>query len=80
MPIEAARVSILYADGSSRDQIVEAATGSLARPMSDKALQEKFAALARYGCPDLDAKPLAAKLWDLANAADVGDVMALARP
>jgi len=79
-PIEAARVSILYADGSSHDQSIEAATGSLARPMTDEALRQKFAALARYGCPDLDAEPLAAKLWDLANVADADAVMALARP
>ena len=80
LPIEAARVSILYVDGSRHDEIVEAATGSLARPMSDKALWEKFAALARYGSPGLDIEPLAAKLWDLANAADCGAVLALARP
>ena len=77
-PIEAARVSIRFSDGSAQDQIVEAATGSLARPMTDEALQQKFAALARYGCPDFDAAPLAAKLWDLAGAADVGAVAALA--
>ena len=80
MPIETARLSILYTDGSSQEQSVEAATGSLARPMTDEALRQKFAALAHYGCPELDAEPLAAKFWDLANVNDVAAVMALARP
>lgn len=48
--------------------------------MIDAALKEKFVALARYGCPSLDAAPLAGKLWALADLAAAGAIMALARP
>jgi hypothetical protein len=56
------------------------ATGSLARPMSDAALWEKFTALARYGCPTLAARSLADRIWTLADQKNVGDLMTLARP
>lgn len=79
-PVEAAHVSIRYADGSSVEVTEEVATGSLARPMSDSALREKFAALAHYGCPSLAMAPLADTLWSLADLTDAGALMALARP
>ena len=79
-PVEAAHVSIRHVDGTSLDVSEMAATGSLARPMTDAALREKFAALARYGCPALDAAALAEKLWALSELGDAGAVMALARP
>ncbi len=81
VPIEAARVLIRCADGSSFDIAETAALGSPARPMTDTALKEKFAALARYGCPALDADALAERLWVLPRVADdAGAIMALARP
>ncbi len=80
MPVEAAQVSIRYADGSSVVVSEEVATGSLARPMSDTALREKFVALALYGCPTLSADALADALWTLADYKNVGDLMVLARP
>jgi 2-methylcitrate dehydratase PrpD len=78
--VEAAHVSIRYVNGTSLDVTEKAATGSLARPMSDAALREKFATLARYGCPALDVGPLAEKLWALPELGDAGAVMALTRP
>jgi 2-methylcitrate dehydratase PrpD len=79
-PVEAAHVSIRYTDGSSVVMSEKVATGSLARPMSDPALREKFAALARYGCPTLAVDSLADALWTLADQKSVGDLMTLARP
>ncbi|PTE08559.1 MmgE/PrpD family protein [Mesorhizobium helmanticense] len=79
-PVEAAHVSIRYADGSSVEVTEEVATGSLARPMSDSALREKFVALAHYGCPTIAVAPLADTLWSLADLADAGALMVLARP
>ncbi|WP_256750173.1 MmgE/PrpD family protein [Mesorhizobium sp. Mes31] len=79
-PVEAAHVSIRYADGSSVVVSEKVATGSLARPMSDSALREKFAALARYGCPTLAVAPLADALWTLVDQKNAGDLMKLARP
>ncbi|TIU66282.1 MAG: hypothetical protein E5W15_23385 [Mesorhizobium sp.] len=57
-----------------------AATGSPARPMTDAALRDKFAALAEYGSPAIDAGALADSLWALRDVSDVGSIMALARP
>lgn len=79
-PVDAAHVSIRYADGSSLVVSEKVATGSLARPMSDQALREKFAALAQYGCPALAVEPLADRLWALADEKNAGDLMTLARP
>lgn len=78
--VESAHVSIRYTDGSSVAVSEGVATGSLSRPMSDAALQEKFAALARYGCPKLAARSLADRLWTLVDQKNVGDLMMLARP
>ncbi len=80
MPVEAAHLSVRFIDGSSLEVTENAASGSLARPMTDEALKEKFASLSRYGCPSLDAGPLADRLWALADLSDTGAVMALARP
>jgi 2-methylcitrate dehydratase PrpD len=78
--IDAAEIAIRYDHGAVVRIRETAATGSLARPISDAALQSKFAALAAYGCPGLDAAPLAARLWKFPTLADAGAVMALARP
>jgi 2-methylcitrate dehydratase PrpD len=78
--VEAAHVSIIYAGGVTIESFEKAASGSLTRPMTDAALKEKFAALANYGCPALDAGPLAERLSALPGLADAGAVMALARP
>lgn len=80
IPVEAAHVSIRYADGSSAEMTEQVATGSLARPMSDSSLREKFAALARYGCPTLSVAPLADAIWNIADHENAGALMVLARP
>ncbi|MDX8534024.1 MmgE/PrpD family protein [Mesorhizobium sp. VK25A] len=80
IPVEAAYVSVHCSDGSRFEMSEQAATGSPARPMTDAALSEKFAALAHYGCPAINAGALAERLWALRDASDVGSIMALARP
>lgn len=79
-PVETAYVTIRYDDGSSLAVSEKVATGSLARPMSDHALREKFAALGQYGCPALAMDPLADRLWVLSDQKNAGDLMTLARP
>lgn len=78
--IEAAELLIAFADGTTMTVKEDTATGSLGRPMSDAALRLKFGALARHGCPALDAAPLARLLWRLRELPDVGAVMDTARP
>jgi len=80
IPVEAAYISVRCSDGSHLEMSERAATGSPARPMTDAALKEKFSALARYGCPTVNAGALADRLWALRDLGDAGSVMALARP
>ncbi|CDX51195.1 conserved hypothetical protein [Mesorhizobium plurifarium] len=80
IPVGAAYISVRCRDGSRFEMSELAATGSPARPMTDAALREKFSALARYGCPAIDAGALADRLWALREASDVAAIMALARP
>ncbi|AZO03023.1 MULTISPECIES: MmgE/PrpD family protein [unclassified Mesorhizobium] len=80
IPVEAAYVSVRCSDGAHFEVRELAATGSPARPMTDAALRDKFAALAEYGSPAIDAGALADSLWALRDVSDVGSIMALARP
>lgn len=80
IPVEAAHISVRYSDGSHFEMSEQAATGSPARPMTDAALRDKFSALARHGCPAVDAGTLTERLWTLRDVSDVGAIMALARP
>jgi 2-methylcitrate dehydratase PrpD len=79
IPVEAAELDIVLAGGGTIRLRENAATG-LERPMSEAALRAKFDALAAYGCPALDPAPLAAMLRRLPELADVGTLMAGARP
>lgn len=80
LSIDAARLAVHLDDGRSYEFVVDVATGSLKRPLSDADIVLKFEALAAYGSPGLDARPLAEQLWRLAEAPDAGAVMAFARP
>lgn len=80
IPVEAVRMQIDLTDGSTIDEHIDIATGSIDRPMTDAALKEKFVTLVRYGCPELDAGPLMDKLWRLSDLPDAAAVAALTRP
>jgi 2-methylcitrate dehydratase PrpD len=80
IPVEAAELEILLADGELIQLRENTATGSLQKPMSEAALRSKFNALAAYGSPALDPAPLADMLWRLPELADVTTMMANARP
>ncbi|RUY03986.1 MmgE/PrpD family protein, partial [Mesorhizobium sp. M2A.F.Ca.ET.040.01.1.1] len=80
IPVEAAYVSVRCSDGAHFEVRELAATGSPARPMTDAALRDKFATLAEYGSPAIDAGALADSLCALRDVSDVGSIMPLARP
>jgi len=80
MSIDGARLAIGLADGRSIEIVVDEATGSLNKPLTDADVVRKFEALAAYGCPGLDVRPLLERLWQLESAVDAGAVMASARP
>jgi 2-methylcitrate dehydratase PrpD len=80
MPVESARINIETNDGVVHTLTIEAATGSLRKPMSEDDLQRKFDALAAYGCPDLETTALVERLWGLEAISAAGCIMATAAP
>jgi 2-methylcitrate dehydratase PrpD len=80
MPVGAARVAVCLHDGQAFEAAVEHARGSLESPLTDDELEQKLFTLAAYGCPALDAAPLADAIWSIENADDVRDLMRSAVP
>jgi len=78
--VDGAEVAVTLASGKTLFHRVENARGSLARPLSDAELEDKFRALAATGCPALDPDPLIAALWSLGEAPDAAAVVRLAAP
>jgi 2-methylcitrate dehydratase PrpD len=80
MPKEAAGVTIHVSDGSTFDNYVPHATGSIDRPMSDEALGRKFRSLAEWGWPECDTSKFIALAWSLDTLADAGAFARAAAP
>lgn len=78
--LDAATVQITLHDGSTRTQRIDAARGSLARPLGDADLEHKLHALAAWGGGGVDTAPLARALWALHRFDDAGSLMNLACP
>jgi hypothetical protein len=76
---ESADVTAVLRDGRSVHVFVEHAIGSLQRPMSDADLQAKFTHLVAPVLGDANVKPLIDACRTLADAPDVGALVALAR-
>jgi 2-methylcitrate dehydratase PrpD len=80
VPIEGARLGIDLVDGGAIDVVVDAATGSAKKPLTDADIVRKFEDLAAYGCPGFDPGPLLERLWQLDSAADAGAVVRMSAP
>jgi 2-methylcitrate dehydratase PrpD len=75
MTVDAARLRVDFNDGSLLHVHVDAARGSLARPLSDRELEIKLRDLCAYGESHVDAEPLIRAVWALAQCADAGSIM-----
>jgi len=73
-------VGLRTTSGETRSAHVAHARGSLARPLSDRELEEKFRDLAAYGAPSVDAGRLIEAVWAIDQTNSAGDVMKLALP
>ena len=73
-------MSIIFADGQALTKDVAAARSSLANPLTDADLEDKLCTLCAYGGSQVNAAALLTALWGLENSADVGSMLALARP
>lgn len=69
---DAARVRITLTNGAVVEELVEHATGSLARPMSDLEIDAKFLGQARLAVSPSDAEDLLAKSHAIATMKNVG--------
>ena len=80
MPKEAARVTVRVSGGSTFDEYVPHATGSLERPMSDEALERKFRSLAEWGWLECDTRAFIDLAWSLDKLDDSGAFARAAAP
>lgn len=78
--VEAALVRISTTDGKECAITVPAARGSLARPMSDRDIEDKLRALAADWCAGHDVQPLINAVWALDRTDDAGALLGLTVP
>ena len=78
--VAAASVQMLTRDGTSRVFSVPAARGSLARPLTDREIEDKLRTLAASWRAAHDVQPLIDAVWALDRADDASLPMRLAVP
>jgi len=71
---DAAVVTVTMADGTRHECAIEHGIGSKLNPMSDAALERKFADLAEPVVGAARSRDLIAKTWGVAGLADAGDL------
>lgn len=71
---DAARIVIRLKDGRTIEKTIEHAIGSLARPMSDEALEAKFRGLAAAVLSPTGTDALIALCWSIERLGDVGEI------
>jgi 2-methylcitrate dehydratase PrpD len=76
MPQGAARVAVRLASGAVHEMTVDAARGSIQKPMSDGEIEAKVRDLVRLAGTDLDADHIIGSVWGLDQAASVTALMA----
>ena len=78
--VDAAQVALTYDDGETLTVRIDAARGSLQRPLTDTELETKLHMLCEYGQSGVNAKALTASVWSLAQCRDVATTLLLASP
>ncbi|TSD84700.1 MmgE/PrpD family protein [Mycobacterium sp. KBS0706] len=79
MPADAVAVTVTLKDGRVLQKRVDHAIGSVARPMTDRDLDAKFADLVQPVHGDAGAAELLRACWDLESVADAGDIARMAQ-
>jgi 2-methylcitrate dehydratase PrpD len=75
LPDGAARVIIQLTSGETFEELVMAAKGSLADPLSDRDIEAKLRDCARLGGTDWDIDRIIDDVWRLEQLADISGVM-----
>ena len=76
--VESATVTLHMRGASKRSRHIEAARGSLGRPLRDEDLVQKLVTLAACGGSGCAPQPLIEALWAIGIASDAGAIMPLA--
>jgi len=79
-PVEAAVLTIRTTGGQVLTRRVDAARGSLERPLTDSEIERKLKDLATIGGRQADVPRLIEAVWSLDRSDDAGRLMALAAP
>lgn len=79
MAEDAAQVTIALRNGQEHTQRIEHATGAPENPMTDDQLNEKFTALVGDVFPSDQVEGMLSALWNLDQASDVAETIALTR-
>ena len=74
VPTQQSDLTVRLKDGRVLSRHIENAIGSLEKPMSDAALEAKFADLAAGVLPQSQTQTLMRLCWTIERAADVGAV------
>jgi 2-methylcitrate dehydratase PrpD len=77
VPVETAFVTVHTTDGCRFETHVTQSRGTMARPMSDAELENKFRNLAEYGASTLDAERLIAAIWAIDDEHDVAGTIGM---
>lgn len=77
--IDSAKVVLRFRDQTFDQEHVQAARGSLQRPLTDDELEAKLRDLCRYGRSGCDAGRLVDAVWNMEDAADMGRLAGLAQ-
>jgi 2-methylcitrate dehydratase PrpD len=76
--VDAARVMVRMAGKPALDVLVESASGSLKKPLTDRALEDKIRTLCAYGKSGCEPAPLIDALWAVEASDDVSTILRLA--
>lgn len=77
IPADAAVVSLRTTSGDLLSAHIAHARGSIARPLSDRELEDKLRDLAAHGAPGIDAGRLVETAWTIDNLKSLSDLMLL---
>jgi uncharacterized membrane protein len=77
IPADAAVVSLRTTSGDMLSAHIAHARGSIARPLSDRELEDKFRDLAAHGAPGVNAARLIDAVWGLEKTNNAAEVMKL---
>jgi len=78
MSVDAVMVRIEFGHGLVLEREIEAARGSLAKPLEDGEIEDKLRALCRYGGVNIDVERLIEAVWTLDQTKDAACVIRLA--